>query len=70
MEIYLGIENTAFQRLSYFGMIFMIICHVTTTAWLIEARFVGADYEGTWRANYRDLNSDFEEYVVAFYWTI
>lgn len=60
MELYMGIENTAFQRLSYFSMIFMITCHVVTTAWLIEARFVGADFHGTWRANYRNLKRDID----------
>jgi hypothetical protein len=70
MEQYLGITHVAFQRLTYFGLIFMIMCHVVSTSWLILARFVSKDFEGTWRINYVNMTSNSSQYMVAFYWTI
>ena len=47
-----------FERLFFFLLIFLIMCHIMTCLWLITASFAGETSEGTsWQEKYEDLSS-------------
>ena len=54
MDIYIGIEQYALQRLAYFFLIFILLSHIIGTSILILARIVNQDYIGTWRHPFRN----------------
>ena len=74
MDDYLGI-GLGFQRLLFFGMIFILASHIVSCFWLILAELVGTiekQYEETWLGNFYTTykDSDISLYYVSFYWTI
>lgn len=76
MDDYLGI-GLGFQRLLFFGMIFILASHIVSCFWIILASLVSskeAKYAGTWLNTFaEDKNyegSDISYYYISFYWTI
>lgn len=52
MDLYLKM-NAGFQRLAFYGLLFIIAVHIFTCFWLILAALVGdAEYNGTWLASF------------------
>jgi len=75
MDDYLGI-GLGFQRLLFFGMIFILASHIVSCFWLILAELVNSkdNYSGTWLNSYAE-NPDYKDsnislYYISFYWTI
>jgi len=76
MDDYLGI-GLGFQRLLFFGMIFILASHIVSCFWLILAELVSNDpvyFAGTWLNEFAIdkayKNSDISLYYISFYWTI
>ena len=45
-----------FQRLTFFGMLFIIAVHIASCFWLILASLVGnQEYDGTWLASFHKI---------------
>lgn len=69
-----------FERLIFFVLIFLILCHICACLWIIMAAIINDnDYEGTWLWDF--VNESLDEagkptlaprtiYTIAFYWTI
>ena len=75
MDDYLGI-GLGFQRLLFFGMIFILASHIVSCFWLILVELVNSkdNYSGTWLNSYAE-NPDYKDsnislYYISFYWTI
>lgn len=59
------------ERLLFFLIIFMILCHISSCLWLMTASFKDETYEGTWVEDFAGEGySNIELYWTSFYWTI
>ena len=59
-----------FERLFFFLLIFIIMCHIMTCIWLIAASFSGETSEETsWQDDYKDLTSA-ELYITSLYFAV
>ena len=67
-----------FERLFFFVIVFLILCHICACLWIIVAALIDdKTYAGTWLESYyeadvkgkKELGSR-EIYTLAFYWTI
>ena len=77
LKIGLGME-----RLFFFVIIFVILCHIVTCVWIISGQFSqgikddgSIDYADTWMNNEYILNiilneDNFELYATSFYYTV
>ena len=62
-----------FERLLFFLIVFLILCHLASCLWIIMAALYNPDgtYEGTWMENFAEYEkSASDTYTVAFYWII
>ena len=59
-----------FERLFFFVMIFLLMCHIMTCIWLIAASFKSETNEdASWLDSYETLGSD-ERYLTSLYFTV
>ena len=60
-----------FERLFYFILIYIIVCHIVACLQILLASLQSTTYEGTWiQAHGYDSLNDSQLYLVSFYWTI
>jgi len=58
-----------FDRLFFFAIIFLILCHILTCIWVIGAQFTVAGEEISWISDF-DMNNPSEIYVTSLYYTV
>ena len=60
-----------FERLIFFGIIFVLLCHVLTCLWVIASQFkdVTEEEEGSWIDDYKGLSNS-SLYITSIYFTI
>jgi len=59
-----------FERLFFFLIIFLIMCHIMTCVWLISASFASETNEETsWLDDYAELSSN-EKYLTSLYFAV
>ena len=62
-----------FERLLFFLIVFLILCHLASCLWIIIASIYNPDgtYIGTWMENFEIYSESANDiYAVAFYWII
>lgn len=67
-----------FERLFFFILLFLILCHICACLWIIiavlnaEGPEISLDFDETWMGKYVDTEqyTNTELYNTAFYWTI
>lgn len=69
--------SLGFERLFFFVIVFMLLCHICACLWIIMAKIVNDEYKGTWMESikYNDDGtatnySNNDIYTMAVYWTI
>jgi hypothetical protein len=61
----------SFERLFFFLLIFIILCHISTCLWVMIASFNSEDFVGTWVESFIEEGTDNKQlYFTSFYWTI
>lgn len=61
-----------YERLFFFFIFLMLICHLSACMWIISAQFVSDTWTGTWVEDFTDRDGEIDAglYTVAFYWTV
>ena len=57
-----------FERLFFFVLIFLILCHIVSCLWVLISQFVDDDV-ATWLIDYNHLTAG-EKYLTSFYFTV
>jgi len=63
--------NKGFERLLFFVLIFIVLCHIATCLWVIIPSIHSEEenFAGTWMEDKNEMNPS-ELYALSFYWTI
>ena len=63
--------SSGYERLTFFCLVFFILCHICACLWIIVATMTDPKYKGTWvAASDASKLSNPDLYVLSLYWTV
>jgi hypothetical protein len=61
----------SFERLFFFLLVFIILCHISTCLWVMIASLSSEDFVDTWVESFiEEGTGNSQLYYTSFYWTI